>query len=57
MDRNPGEFMDYNCNYGGARAWMEKQAKLKELAAIPDHKHQGAAALATNMTALSLGSE
>ncbi|KAI8315182.1 hypothetical protein K4K59_001512 [Colletotrichum sp. SAR11_240] len=54
---NPGEFMDYNCNYGGARAWMEKQAKLKELAAIPDHKHQGAAALATNMTALSLGSE
>uniref|UniRef100_L2GJA6 ABC transporter n=1 Tax=Colletotrichum fructicola (strain Nara gc5) TaxID=1213859 RepID=L2GJA6_COLFN len=52
---NPGEFMDYNCNYGGARAWMEKQAKLKELAAIPDHKHQGAAALATNMTALSLG--
>ncbi|KAI8301180.1 ABC transporter [Colletotrichum sp. SAR11_59] len=54
---NPGEFMDYNCNYGGARAWMEKQAKLKELAAIPDHKHEGAAALATNMTALSLGSE
>ncbi|KAK1846025.1 ABC transporter [Colletotrichum chrysophilum] len=54
---NPGEFMDYNCNYGGARAWMEKQAKLKELAAIPDHRHQGAAALATNMTALSLGSE
>ncbi|KAJ5013564.1 FAD-dependent monooxygenase OpS4 [Colletotrichum sp. SAR 10_99] len=54
---NPGEFMDYNCNYGGARAWMEKQAKLKELAAIPDHKHQGTAALATNMTALSLGSE
>ncbi|KAJ0336363.1 hypothetical protein COL922a_008063 [Colletotrichum nupharicola] len=57
MDRNPGEFMDYNCNYDGARAWMEKQAKLKELAAIPDHKHQGAVALATNMTALSLGSE
>ncbi|KAI8288340.1 Heavy metal tolerance protein [Colletotrichum sp. SAR11_57] len=54
---NPGEFMDYNCNYGGARAWMEKQAKLKELAAIPDHKHQGAAALATNMTALSLGND
>ncbi|KAF0322172.1 ABC transporter [Colletotrichum asianum] len=51
---NPGEFMDYNCNYGGARAWMEKQAKLKELAAIPDHKHEGAAALATNMTALSV---
>lgn len=55
--RNPGEFMDYNCSYNGARSWMEKQARLKKLTAVCDQRYQGDAALATKMTTLSLESE
>ncbi|KZL78761.1 zeaxanthin epoxidase, partial [Colletotrichum tofieldiae] len=55
---NPAEFMDYNCIYNGAKDWMEKQVKLKELAMPVVSKDAGLCPVPTQkMTSLSLGSE
>ncbi|KAK1992412.1 FAD/NAD(P)-binding domain-containing protein [Colletotrichum falcatum] len=55
---NPAEFMDYNCMYNGAKDWMERQAKLKELAAPAGPKDADAPSVLTQkMVSLSLGSE
>ncbi|KAL0939819.1 uncharacterized protein CTRU02_206429 [Colletotrichum truncatum] len=50
--RNPGEFMDYNCTYSGARDWMEKRVKTSERN-CGDPLHTAT----KQMTTLSLGSD
>ncbi|KAK2012463.1 FAD/NAD(P)-binding domain-containing protein [Colletotrichum eremochloae] len=55
---NPAEFMDYNCMYNGAKDWMERQAKVKELTGPVDSKDTALSPVPTQkMVSLSLGRE
>ncbi|KAK2055597.1 FAD/NAD(P)-binding domain-containing protein [Colletotrichum caudatum] len=55
---NPAEFMDYNCMYNGAKDWMERQAKVKELAVPVSPKEEALSSVPVQkMVSLSLGTE
>ncbi|KAK1984885.1 hypothetical protein LZ30DRAFT_650758 [Colletotrichum cereale] len=55
---NPAEFMDYNCMYNGAKDWVERQAKVKELAEPVGPEDAALTSVPTQkMVSLCLGSE
>ncbi|KAF9871010.1 hypothetical protein CkaCkLH20_11427 [Colletotrichum karsti] len=54
---NPGEFMDYNCNYSGAKDWIEKQAEMKKDLVDGPAEKDPLPAMAKQMKAVSLGSD
>ncbi|KAK2049541.1 FAD/NAD(P)-binding domain-containing protein [Colletotrichum somersetense] len=55
---NPAEFMDYNCMYNGAKDWMERQAKVKELVVPVSPKEEVLSSVPMQkMVSLRLGTE